>query len=184
MKNFKEITQAKIPELRDFLLEKQSGLCRLCQRQITSETGYSLDHQHCTKAEELGENGAGLVRGVLCRDCNVLEGKFWNASKRYRIPGVAERPAQARIRWLRNLANYYESNASNDRSILETAILHPSERRPIKLTKSLYNLIFEHFASIAENYKKNGDLRAFPKFNGKWNKTLSKAYEDMIREDQ
>lgn len=179
IKKFREITQSEIPKLRDFLLEKQSGLCKLCQRQITSETGYSLDHQHCTKSEELGENGAGLVRGVLCRDCNVLEGKFWNASKRYRIPNLQENPVQARIDWLRNLANYLESNASNNTEILEIPTLHPSERRPVKMTKSLYNMLKEEFESSAENYKKNGELKSFPKFNGRWNKKLTEIYNGL-----
>lgn len=179
---YKEITSSKLTEIRNQLLSQQQQKCRICQRQITEETGYAVDHQHCTKSEELGVNGAGLIRGVLCRNCNALEGKFWNASKRYPIPHVSEEPVKSRIQWLRNLADYLESNASTGVEILGDLVLHPSERRPLKLSKSQYNEIFKAFKDDAENYKKNGELKPFPKFNAKWSPKLQEFWDRYFKE--
>lgn len=172
MKTFKEIPQSSIPKIRDFLLEKQHQKCAICEVTISSQTGVALDHQHCTKSEGLGENGAGLIRGVLCRNCNSLEGKFWNASKRYRINGVEDSPVSSRVQWLRNLANYLENNASNNVEILGEFVLHPKETRIPKISKTEYNQIKEAFEEDQSNYKKDGSLKPFPKFTGKWSKKL------------
>ena len=71
------LTQLKskdITETRNKILLEQKGLCALCDQKITEKTGTSLDHQHRTKDSIIGENGGGLIRGVLCRRCNVFEG--------------------------------------------------------------------------------------------------------------
>ena len=62
-----------IAPLRDKLLEEQDGICPLCERKITTKQA-TLDHCHST----------GVIRMVLHRNCNGLEGrlnKWANRSK-------------------------------------------------------------------------------------------------------
>ena len=76
-----------------------------------------------------GLNGAGLIRGVLCRACNVSEGKIWNLLRRYE--GL-EHSADKAL-WLSKLIAYYEQGT--------TDILHPSERVKRVLSKRNYNTL-------------------------------------------
>lgn len=57
------------------LFERQRHLCAICKRPSTKR-GYklALDHDHAT----------GLVRGLLCQDCNMGLGQFHDDPKRLR----------------------------------------------------------------------------------------------------
>jgi len=93
---------AAIAAYRELEITAQGGLCALCGEPI--ETGKAvLDHDHKT----------GLIRGVLHRGCNALEGNITNALPRNlitpaRLAGIFEN-------WLR-----YHSTAKD--------LLHPSHR--------------------------------------------------------
>ena len=53
------------------LSKRQDGKCAICQCPLTVATG-CLDHNHST----------GIIRGVLCRNCNAMEGKIKSAVTR------------------------------------------------------------------------------------------------------
>lgn len=78
-----QLKMSDISKYRNEIMKEQDYKCAICVCEIKDKKGVSLDHQHKTKKEEIGINGAGLIRGVLCRNCNVFEGKIWNNSKRY-----------------------------------------------------------------------------------------------------
>ena len=107
-----------IPVIRDELMEKQGGLCPICRRSIKDPC---LDHSHTRR-----NRGSGLVRGVLCRACNVLVAKMENNCVRYgvvhmRLPEV-----------LRSMASYLEQQ--------DLPMIHPSEApKPSLLKKTSYN---------------------------------------------
>ncbi len=71
-----EIKTVQIQQLRDDLLKEQGGRCGICGCLLDESSGISLDHQHMTKKETAGKDGAGLIRGVLCRACNVMENQY------------------------------------------------------------------------------------------------------------
>ncbi len=48
------------------LLEKQEGLCAICQRERSTKRHLAVDHCHTT----------GKIRGLLCSTCNTALGKF------------------------------------------------------------------------------------------------------------
>ena len=50
----------------DALIEKQAGQCAICGRTPTRLASWHVDHCHAT----------GVVRGMLCIDCNQGIGKF------------------------------------------------------------------------------------------------------------
>lgn len=100
----RQLKTTEVTTLREEILAEQDGCCAWCNDHITEETGVSLDHQHKKKSDPVGPDGAGLVRGVLCRSCNVLEGKIWNNMTRFKQPETVN----DRIQLLRSLIEYYE----------------------------------------------------------------------------
>jgi len=123
-----QLKQKDIAPLRNKLMEEQNGLCKLCKIEITASTGVSLDHQHKLKCERNGVDGGGLIRGVLCRACNVWEGKIWNSTKRY----LGVESVQERIDKLTDLVEYYETE--------NLPFIHPSEQpKTPKMSKRNYN---------------------------------------------
>lgn len=127
-RELKQLKSSEIQIVRETILKEQHGLCALCLNKITEDTGAALDHQHRRKSDLIGVDGAGLIRGVLCRACNCLEGKIWNATTRYRQP----KSVQDRIDMLKRLVKYYEKTNYD--------LVHPSEKVPLKeVSKSNYN---------------------------------------------
>lgn len=50
----------------DDLLESQDGLCAICKRPPVEGRNLAVDHDHST----------GVIRGLLCHNCNVAIGNF------------------------------------------------------------------------------------------------------------
>ena len=57
------------PEAVKLLLEKQSGICRICEKSIVDK--FHIDHCHFTNR----------VRGLLCTACNMGLGLFKDSEK-------------------------------------------------------------------------------------------------------
>jgi hypothetical protein len=143
-----QLRSKDISVYRDLIIKDQKGLCAICNELLPLEGGgVSLDHQHKTKSETIGVEGAGLIRGVLCRNCNVFEGKIWNNSKRY---GKFKTLPQ----FLRAVADYHEKE--------NYPYIHPSEAvQTKKVSKRQYNL-------LVKAYGKQTVLTAkLPEFPGK-----------------
>jgi hypothetical protein len=69
-----KLTLAQVPLVKQAILEKRQNFqCAICPTPLTVRTG-CLDHDHFT----------GIVRGVLCRNCNGIEGKIKNLVTRGR----------------------------------------------------------------------------------------------------
>ena len=141
---YKQLKTSEIPKIRTELAQEQGNICPLCGKPLENPV---LDHQHkLRKSQPIGEDGAGLVRGVLCRDCNALEGKIWNAMNRYLQP---ECKAE-RIKWLLNLASYLSKEP--------TDMVHPRERPALPIvSKRQYNRLVKVAGNIPE-YPKSGHL--------------------------
>ena len=117
-RNSKQLRYKDIPELREKILKEQQFICPICKKEITSP---ALDHQHKKKI-----NGSGLVRGVLCSNCNVLLGKMENNCTRYCVQ-QNELPEI-----LVNMSAYLQRK--------HYPYIHPSEaKKSPKLKKSSYN---------------------------------------------
>jgi len=145
----KQLKSTEVQNLRNDILDEQNGCCAICGDLITDESGISLDHQHKTSKETIGEDGAGLVRGVLCRACNVWEGKIWNNTQRYRQP----ESVNERVEMLKSLIAYYEKGTYD--------IIHHSEKpkEPI-VSKRNYNKLKKAYNGKKKfpEYPKSGKL--------------------------
>lgn len=130
----KQLKAGDVPELREQILEDQNGCCGICGQKITEKSGVSLDHQHKRKIDPIGLDGGGLIRGVLCRACNVWEGKIWNGTRRYHQPKcVADR-----IELLQQLIEYYENGTYS--------FVHPSEKpKAPTVSKRNYNKLKKQY---------------------------------------
>lgn len=98
----KPITAKEIPAVREKLLKRQKGICPICKDQIKDPC---LDHDHTT----------GAVRGVLCRNCNRVEGKVLHWVRT--IKG-------SNVQIIRNIALYWVKHSVN-----RTGLLHPGKRK-------------------------------------------------------
>lgn len=67
----RRLKAAELPIVKADILAKQQYVCCLCPETLTVATGCQ-DHDHRT----------GLLRGVLCRNCNGIEGKIFNLANR------------------------------------------------------------------------------------------------------
>lgn len=146
--------------IRDEILELQDGRCAICDDPITDKTGVTLDHQHKTSKETNGEDGAGLVRGVLCSSCNLVEGKIWNNMKRFKQTNTVDE----RIKFLKAVISYYEEGTYN--------LIHSTEKeKEPNLSKRNYN-------KLKKLYLSEGKQKKFPDYpkSGKLTKELSKLF--------
>lgn len=75
VKRLNQLKTKDIPVVKQELLKKQKGLCLICRRDLRElpSREVCLDHNH----------QSWMVRGVLCRQCNILEAKYFNAYVRY-----------------------------------------------------------------------------------------------------
>lgn len=119
-----------LPIIRKQILGLQEGRCPICKNTINDPC---LDHEHKKRIK-----GSGLVRGVLCRSCNVFIAKSENNCIRYGIP-YSILPTI-----LRNMADYLEQK--------QYPYIHPSEApKPRKLKKQSYNNLVKR---LSENGRK------------------------------
>ena len=135
-----------IKTIKQMLLEKQGYRCAICGKELTLENSV-LDHQHKQrKSDKNGVNGDGLVRGVICQEDNLSEGKIWNATGRFQ----GARTPQDRIDWLRKLIQYYEAGAY--------PFIQPTEKVPEKsISKRQYNKLKKVCPKVPE-YPKSTHL--------------------------
>ena len=90
----KKLRPKDLAAARELLAKKQGNVCPLCTGRFGPKKGPALDHDHST----------GYIRDVLCRNCNGMEGKVFNLSRRakYKL---------SEVEWLENLVAYHKRHA-------------------------------------------------------------------------
>jgi len=142
-----------ISQLRDKLLKEQLNKCGICG--TTDGIVWTLDHSH-----KKGFGGTGLIRGVLCRSCNSVEGKIVRALKRFgvKIHNMSD--------WLRNLADWLDKP--------HYPYIHPTEKEVIKITKTDFKALMKKYL---EKYPKKVALK-YP-VGGKANTRLQEIIKEF-----
>lgn len=157
------IKTSEILALKKELLEKQGFKDAITGKDLDLNDSV-LDHQHkLNKSQELGEDGAGLVRGVLDRQVNMAEGKITNALRRFcGITTTADR-----IEFLEKLIEYYKQGT--------TDIVHPTEVPKLpNVSKRNFNILKKQYSA---KYPKKKTLE-YPK-SGKLTKNLEKLFAEF-----
>lgn len=160
---FKIITHAEFKLLRYEQWKEQGCVCPILKQSIEYKDAV-FDHLHKTQAEKLGEDGKGLLRGVMHFQVNSWEGKITSAFKRYGLHKLGVSLPEC----LRNLADYIENPPMKEK------IVHPDERpKAKKLGKRDYNRIIKYYFQMYPGRRK---LPVYPK-SGKMNKEFGEMLE-------
>lgn len=157
-KNIINLKNSDIKIIKQKILEEQGYKCAICGKPLTLEES-CLDHQHKYRKSDLNvENGNGLVRGVLCREDNCLEGKIFNNSARF----LKQPTKEKLIEWLEKLIEYYKKEPY--------PYVHPSE------VKKKPDVSKKNFNKLNKLYTKDtGKLLEYPK-----SKKLTKKLEILF----
>ncbi len=118
------LVELKSKDLKNFrteLLKSQKGKCLITKKKI-KPNHVTLDHKHSLKDGIVGEDGAGLIRGVLDFRANSFEGRVLKLYKRSGLFRVLPLPLL-----LRNLADYLERDY--------LPVVHPKELTKYRLQK-------------------------------------------------
>jgi len=177
-----QLEHRDITEFREIVHDSQDRICPICNLEIDYKDT-TLDHQHpLNKSEPIGHNGSGLVRGTICRICNSAEGKIWNNFKRSGLMNkqMDKNHIKARAKWLRNLADYYESGVIKNED--GEAFVHPTEKPPMAtMGKQLFNKLNKLYKAKYPNRKplevpksigKRGKNKGKWKITAKWEALL------------
>lgn len=112
------IENKHLPAVKAQLMAKQNGVCPLCKRNLTAlgSPNQCVDHDHDT----------GVIRGVLCRTCNGIEGKISNLAIRAAFK-------EGKVDFLIALAEYLKLH-----KVPQTKYVHPTHlTEPEKHAKRL-----------------------------------------------
>jgi hypothetical protein len=101
----RKLKTSEVAQVRKETLESQGGICPLCVERIEKP---ALDHCH----------SKGHIRGVLCLNCNQMEGRI-------RGFGVRARRHLRYVEWLANLLAYVVEHESD-----RTGLIHPTHKTP------------------------------------------------------
>ena len=144
-----------IRPLRKRLWEEQNHICPVCLKEMLFEES-ALDHDHKTT----------LVRGVLCKRCNSLEGMLRSKWKR---SGIFKRVDFTEM--LGNLYNYLMQD--------QHPYIHPShvQKKP-KLMKRSYNKLKKEIQNANRYLEKPIKIPPYPK-SKKLTKRLKELYEQF-----
>ena len=161
-----EIRWAELTQIRREQWLRQNKVCPVLKCRIEYKDAV-LDHKHKLKSEAPGIDGKGLLRGVVHRQVNAIEGKIVNFYRRYGLNKEIDLPTL-----LRNLANYLENPPMSS-----IRLMHPSARDvPKKLTRREYNKICKYYFQLFPKRKK---LPAYPK-SGK----MTKEFDFLLKRIQ
>ena len=103
-----------IPATRLRLMHMQGGTCLLCNIPLANNNP-CLDHDHQT----------GRIRGVLCGNCNGIEGKIFNLARRAKRERT---PAE----FVASVLSYWEAAEMYPYDIWHPAHRTPDEKRRLR----------------------------------------------------
>ena len=146
MKKQRQIKQDELAKIRKHFHKKQNHICPVLKIKFP-ESEMVVDHNHSNNARNLGHpEQAGLLRGVINRFANALEGKVTNA---YIRTGLHKEKDITLPDFLRNLADFIE-----EPPMTHLNYLHPNEKpKDKKLMKSSINKLVKAFKEKYPNKK-------------------------------
>ena len=101
----RKLKHREVAGVRDDILQAQNFRCAICNISLTNDTAV-LDHCHTT----------GAIRGVLCRNCNGIEGKVHNLARRAKRQYTPDW-------WLKRLLGYWEQHEED-----KHGLMHPTHK--------------------------------------------------------
>ena len=112
------LKQSEISACRKLTAHLQNNRCAICEIDLNSVVA-CLDHDH----------RSGRIRGVLCNNCNGIEGKIYNLSNRGKRTGTTES-------YLRKILCYWALHAEQPRNLFHPMHKFPDEKKAIRNAKA------------------------------------------------
>jgi hypothetical protein len=165
IKQPRQLRQEELTKIRRFFHRKQNNICPVLKLKVeVSDT--VVDHAHKANSNNLGmPHEAGLVRGIIHRQANTMEGKITNSFIRCGL----HKFDITLPNFLRELANYIENPP-----LLHLQLVHPSEKaKEKKLGKASFNKLEKVYVLKYPQKKK----LVFPK-----SKKMTKLLEELFKE--
>jgi len=162
MEQLIQLKTSDLQRIRKELLIEQDYKCPITGLDLTESS--PVDHKHkLFKDQEIGQDGAGLVRGVIDHNVNSFEGKLFNAHRRMGLHKLDISLSDI----LRNLADYYDNYLTN--------YIHPREKlKEKKVSKRNYN-------KLKREYNLKIRKKKFPEYpsSSKLTKPLKLLFEEF-----
>lgn len=167
--NLKQVQQKNLKSLRKKQWEKQGKKCPILNKKIPFEKSV-FDHKHITKKEikegKIGEDGKGLLRGVLHNQINVFLGKIENSWKRTGCHKLGADLSEVLI----NCSKFIKTPP------IEKKYIHPKEVMPPEyLMKRDFNRIKKYYFVMFPNRRKLPIWKEKIKMNDKWEELIKKT---------
>jgi hypothetical protein len=170
----KQINQKDLKKIRKFFHKKQNKTCPVLKMKFKTED-MVCDHAHSANAKNLNKpEEAGLIRGVIHRQANTVEGKVTNSYIRCGLHKFDITLPE----FLRNLADFIENPP-----LIHLKYNHPSEKPKEKRLKKT------SITKLEKLFVKNYPNRKIPscfeykgkdaKKGKKMTKTLKRFYEEF-----
>ena len=160
--HWEQVWQSKsktIPILREIMLQKNHGLCSICNKPVKAET---LDHMHVKRI-----HGTGYIRDVCCSLCNTFIARSENNAMRHSISN------QELPNVLRNMADHLEK---------QTKIIHPTEvpkRKKVGVRE--WNKVRKYYFKVFPRRKTLPDKPTY--VTNKWLE-LKEQIDDFIKDEE
>lgn len=162
----KQLKSSDIKKLKKFLHKKNNAICPVLKVKVDLNN-MVVDHSHSANARILKTDDGGLVRGIMHRGANIIEGKITNAFIRTGLHKIDNINIPS---LLRNLADYLE-----DKTISKKQYIHPSEKPKVPtLSKRNFNILVKLYTKKYPNRKK----LQYPK-SKKLTKKLIRVYDEF-----
>ena len=159
----KQIKQDELIKIRRYFHKRQNGICPVLKMNYHFDE-MVVDHAHKSNAKNLGTNEGTLIRGVIHRQANTMEGKITNSFIRCGLHKFDITLPE----FLRNLADFIENPP-----LVHKKYIHPSEAPKVpKLKKNSFKKIQKLYKAEYPNRKS----LEYPK-SQKLTKLLKDIYE-------
>ena len=142
----KQINQKDLKKIRAFFHKKQNkGKCPILKMEFAEED-MVCDHAHPANSRNLDKSEeAGLIRGIIHRSANAVEGKISNSFIRTGLHKMGITLPE----FLRNLADFLENPP-----MIHLKYMHPNEKKKaLTVSKRSINKLIKRFTDKYPNKK-------------------------------
>lgn len=162
------LSPAAAQELKTKVHKEQGEVCPIVGKKFPL-SDMVLDHKHKKKSDPMGKDGKGLVRGLIYKGANRIEGPLASGYARFGLSQHITLPE-----FLRRLADYLENPPLGQQYIHPTEV---SKTKLPRLNKNDFNLVVKYWSKIKPKSKTPPTYREDMLMTGDWLEWVAKAKE-------
>ena len=158
---FVPVHKGELSSFKERHHKAQHGVCPIIRRRFPLEE-MVVDHKHkIKKTEAVSHTNGGLIRGVIHRNANQIEGIIKRGFKRFGLDKMGISIPE----FLRNLADYLETPP------IPQKFIHPSElpRTSLKrLSKTDFNRVLKYWSLMHKKPRKPPEYPKSGRMSDQW----------------